>query len=331
MPFYKRSLLNHFKSLQPALLELGAEAFLDPVSFVLRVRLGAASRALYPQFLVVLKGRRQYTPSFGAAAERFVGWCPYANRRWQLSSEKLAFKRYAVENSLLTPDYSQDPAAPMENVLVKSSVSSFGQGMKGPFRSCAEHALNPQAGEYFERFMRGRLAKIWYWNEQPVCMELVRMPSVEGNGVSTVRKLILREWPKIPQWRLKGLEPILAFQGTRLDAILPKRHVRVLQFRYGAPLVQRRLARDIDLRAKLPPAFEAQLVDAGRKLWRGIPEAVRDNTVFSVDAVIDRQNQIWLLEMNSNPFIHPYVYAPMLRSLFAVRKEEAEAPAAQAH
>jgi hypothetical protein len=330
MPFYKRSLLNHFKALQPALLELGAEAFLDPCSFVLRVRLGAATRTLYPQFMIMLNGVRQYTPSLNADAERFVGWCPYALRRWPLSTEKLLFKRYADEHSLLTPDYSPDPAAAMQDVVVKRSVSSFAVGIRGPFKSSTQHALDPKAGEYFERFIRGRIAKIWYWNEQPVCMELVRMPSVEGNGVATLRQLIRREWPKIPQARMKRLEPILAYQGARLDAILRKGRVRILEFRYGAPLVQRRLARDVDLVNRMVPAFETQLRDIGQKLWRGIPKAVRADTVFSVDAIVDRQNQIWLLEMNSNPFIHPYVYAPMLRSLFAVRKEEARMPVMQA-
>lgn len=327
MPFYKRSLLHHFQSLQPALLELGAEAFLDPCSFVLRVRLGAATRTLYPQFMIVVKGVRQYTPRLSPEAMRFAGWCPYALRRWPLSTEKLLFKRYAVEHSLLTPDYSTDPDARMDDVVVKTSVSSFGFGIRGPLGSSTQHPLAPKAGEYFERFTRGRIAKIWYWNDQPVCMELVRMPSVEGNGAATVRQLIRREWPKMPLERMKRLEPILAWQDSRLDAIVPKRQVKILEFRYGAALIQRRLARDIDLTRRMVPAFEKQLRDAGQKLWRAIPEAVRADTVFSVDAIVDRHNQIWLLEMNSNPFIHPYAYAPMLRSLFAVRKEEARAPA----
>ncbi len=53
MSFYKRDVLNHFKALQPVLLDLGAQAFLDPSTFVLWVRLGEAKRVLYPQFMAL--------------------------------------------------------------------------------------------------------------------------------------------------------------------------------------------------------------------------------------------------------------------------------------
>jgi D-alanine-D-alanine ligase-like ATP-grasp enzyme len=40
-----------------------------------------------------------------------------------------------------------------------------------------------------------------------------------------------------------------------------------------------------------------------------------------VDAIVDGEERIWTLEMNSNPAIHPYAYPVMLDSLFAARKE----------
>ncbi len=320
MSFYKRDLLNHFKAIQPALLELGAEAFLDPSTFVLRARLGAATRTLYPQFISFAKGLKQYTPSLNADARRFIGWCPYVNRRWVLASQKLAFKQFAVENSIRTPDYSTDSAAEMEDVVVKRSVSSFGSTIKGPFKRSSEHSLDVQTQEYFERFTFGRIAKIWYWNDRPVCVEFERMPIVEGNGIATMRELIERRLRRRKKRAMEKLEPLLDYQNVTLDTVLPKAQERIIDFRYGSPFARRRHERDVDLVNEMIPSLEPQLRAFGSKLWRGIPDQLREDTVFTVDAIVDERDRIWALEMNSNPFIHPYVYPVMLKDLFTAKK-----------
>ncbi|HZX85272.1 MAG TPA: hypothetical protein VFF19_16995 [Reyranella sp.] len=38
--------------------------------------------------------------------------------------------------------------------------------------------------------------------------------------------------------------------------------------------------------------------------------------MFTIDASVDAQSQAWLLEMNSNPMVHPDVYPAMLKSIF---------------
>ncbi len=321
MSFQKRDLLNHFKALQPVLLALGAEAFVDPCTFVLRIRFGEARRMFYPQFLNFAKGLRQYTPSFNADAKRFVGWSPYFNRRWPLASEKLLFKEFAVRHGILTPEYSIDPAATLADVIVKRSVSSFAGAIKGPFKSSSEHKLDAGAGEYFERFTRGKIAKIWYWNDQPACLELEEMPRVRGNGASTVRELIQAKL--FQRGRRRGvdmLQPVLAYFDASLDTVVEKGKHQTVDFRYGSPLITPALARDVDLEADMPVALAPQLRDIGAKLWRGIPEQIRMHTVFTVDAIVDERDRIWALEMNSNPFIHPYVYPVMLKDLFTAKK-----------
>src|SRR5215470_1263469 len=125
MPFYRLKFLNHLKSLRPALGATGAQAFIDPFTLVLRLRRGEETRVLYPQFLRSPEGKNQYTHAFEVDALRFIGWYPNARHRWPLASDKLLFKRFAVENSILTPEYSTDPAAVIRDVLVKRSVSSF--------------------------------------------------------------------------------------------------------------------------------------------------------------------------------------------------------------
>ncbi len=321
MSFYKRDVLNHFKALQPVLLDLGAQAFLDPSTFVLWVRLGEAKRVLYPQFMALTNNVRQYTAILNADARRFIGWCHYINRRWPLSSEKLLFKRFAVENGIRTPEYSTDPAAAMEGVIVKKNVSSFANDIRGPFRSSSECALNIDTGEYFERFVIGRITKIWYWNDRPVCLEFEKMPAVKGNGTASVRNLTLRRLrPQQRQRLLELLEPFLKYQGVTFDTVLEKDQEQVVDFRYGSPLLTRDSASDVNLLKDVIPSLASQLLDIGRKLWRGIPEQIRMHTVFTVDAIVDERDRIWALEMNSNPFIHPYVYPVMLKDLFTAKK-----------
>jgi D-alanine-D-alanine ligase-like ATP-grasp enzyme len=63
------------------------------------------------------------------------------------------------------------------------------------------------------------------------------------------------------------------------------------------------------------PDVEAQLARAGAVFWTGIPADIRDNTLYAVDAVLDDNNKLWFLEMNSNPFVHPEAYTHMVTSV----------------
>jgi len=190
MSFYKNNLLNHFKDIQPVLERLGAQAALDARTFQLEVRAGGGRFVLHPQFFGTPKGQSAYTPHFGPDVSRFIGWCPYFNKRWPLSDAKLRFKDYARANGLPTPEYSRDPAAVLEHVVVKRSASSFGRDIHGPFRSSRERALQAERGEYYERFVDGRIVKVWFWNERAVCLEIDRHPTVTGDGRKSIRQLI---------------------------------------------------------------------------------------------------------------------------------------------
>jgi hypothetical protein len=103
MSFYKGDLLNHFKRVEQVLSSLGAEASLNVRTFALEVRRGDARLALRPQFIAFYSGSKAYTPRFETAVTRFIGWCPYYNKRWELAADKISFKRFAVENGLRTP------------------------------------------------------------------------------------------------------------------------------------------------------------------------------------------------------------------------------------
>jgi len=321
MSFYKRRFLNHLKALQPALARLGAQAFIDPSTLVLRARVGETKCVLRPQFMTN-SGGIQYIPTFNADVRRFVGWCPYAIRRWPLASEKLLFKRFAMENSIRTPEYSTDPGAAMNDVIVKRSVSSFAFAIRGPFHASSECPLDAAAGEYFERFVRGMIAKIWYWNDRPVCLELEQMPFVRGTGLAPIRRLARRRLRRPQRWgAAERIADFLKYQGAALDTVLEKGAVQTVDFRYGSRFSIPAFTRDVDLTVNMTASLESQLLDIGRKLWAAVAPQVHADTLFTVDAIVDAEERLWTLEMNSNPAIHPYVYPVMLDSLFAEKKE----------
>lgn len=325
MPFYRLKFLNHLKSLRPVLAATGAQAFIDPFTLVLRLRRGEETRVLYPQFLRSPEGKNQYTHAFEVDALRFIGWYPSARHRWPLASEKLLFKRFAVENSILTPEYSTDPVAAMPDVLVKRSVSSFSFAIRGPFRASSEYTLDAAAGEYFERFVRGLIAKIWYWNDRPVCLEMERMPYVQGNGITPIGLLATRRLHRrLKRGAAKRLEDFLRFQGVSSETVLEKGVVQTIDFRYGSRFSIPAYAHNVDLVREMIPSLESQLRDIGRKLWGAVSGQADPNTVFTVDAIIDAEDRIWTLEMNCNPAIHPYVYPTMIGSLFDTRQDNIE-------
>src|SRR5262249_13121512 len=54
--------------------------------------------------------------------------------------------------------------------------------------------------------------------------------------------------------------------------------------------------------------------------WKAIPEDVRQSIAYTVDFVADRNERVWLLEMNCNPTIHPDIYADILEDLLGSAK-----------
>jgi tetratricopeptide (TPR) repeat protein len=317
---YKQNLLNHFKDIQPALERVGAEASLNARNFRLEVRAGTRTYTLLPQFLKVQDGRRQYTPDFDADVQGFVGWYPYFNRRWELSTEKLKFKAYASANGLATPEYSTDPAAAPADVVVKKSVSSFSQGVSGPFRSARERAL--EDGEFYERFLPGRSVKIFYVENRPICLELEAPATVKGDGRRTIRQLLSgRAKRKQQPVELKQQSTYLRFVGKSLGDVLPLGAIQQVDFRYGSVFNLPADLEYVHLERDPRPELEPQLRAIGEQLLEAIPKELRAGTFYTADAILDDSGKLWLLEMNSNPYIHPWAYTAMLESLLRVEPQ----------
>jgi hypothetical protein len=316
MSFFKGQLLNHFKQLQPALERIGAEALLNLRSFALEVRFQGRSHAFHPQFVYLdAQGTRRSTSEFRPDVLRFLGWSPYFGKRWALAIEKRKFKEYALNHHLPTPQHWLDADADVPDVVVKRNGTGHGPSTRGPYRSSREVRLDASRGEFYERFIAGNGVKVWFWEGAPVCSEIWQHGSVCGDGKRSIRELVLRQArTRGKKVSLESLRDFVAYQGKSMESVPALDETQPVDFRSGSKLCYRSEVEDVDLRHGTMPDVESQLQQIGSCLLRGIPESLRSHTVFTVDAVLDSDRRLWVLSMNSNPFLHPYIYAPMIET-----------------
>lgn len=331
MQISKNNFLDHFRLFREAAKAAGGEAILPFDSANALVRRGADHWVFFPQFLASVDGVRQYQKVLTDDAFMFAGWLPYQLKRWDIASDKLAFKRYAGTAGIAVPPYSSVRDKSLRGVIVKRAKSSFGAQIRGPFDSPLDAPIDVDAGEYYEQFVEGALVKIWFWNEAPVCAELDRMPSVVGDGVSELRALILARADQTgvskPAERDRILSlsaPLLRHFGKDMDSVLGKGVRQIVEFRYGSMLMQpgdRQVLRIVD-RASSEP-WMAPLWPAGARLLEAIPAESRRDTLFTVDAVLDRDKKLWMLEMNSNPTVHPLAYSAIVAGAMQLQERPA--------
>ena len=321
----KNFLFDHIKLLRAAVSAAGAEALMAFDSMNVFVRRGSSHWVFHPKFMAESEGVRRYTYGLTEDTTMFAGWLPYQVKRWPIASDKLAFKRYAKSAGLDTPECWLEGGS-AKDVIAKRPGSSFGAQIKGPFRESGEHALDVAQGEYFERFIQGRILKIWFWEETPVCAELDQMPTVTGDGKSKLAELIVRRANQIrgrtddeKRDLVAASEPVLRYFGRTPADILERGTRQLIEFRYGTTLMYPGERRNIDLMQPAGEAWAGALPEIGRKLAAAIPPEARTHTLYTVDAILDSDDRLWLLEMNCNPTVHPLVYPVMMRRMLAER------------
>jgi hypothetical protein len=319
----KLDFLAHVRCLRAAAKAQGTELLLATDSMQAMLRRDGRFWVLHPQFIAVRHGVTQYVRQLDDDVTHFAGWLPYRLRRWPEAMDKLVFKERARQAGLRVPEHGRDPAVAMSDVVVKRAMSSFATQVHGPYRQSSEHALDLAAGDYHERFIDGRLLKLWCWGGQAIGVEVDPMPTVFGNGHSTLEQLIDgRSRLARPQTaeRLATLlarsEVVLRYDGRTLADVLEPGQCQRVEFRYGSELMHPRDRQLVDLQASIEARWEP-LREAARTMAGWLPDELRDDTVFTVDAVLDIDDRAWLLEMNCNPMVHPLLYQPMLDTLMA--------------
>lgn len=309
--------IKHLHPIREWALAHGAEMLIAPETFEMTIRLGSRRVVLIPRFVRDYEGRTIYQRDFAGDGD-FIGWMPYPVKSWPLSTDKKLFKEYALANGLrVTASWTEGPPlAP--DFIVKPAIGSFGVGIRGPFGPLAplSDATAAQEGDFYEQFIRGRSAKAWFWNGQPVALEVLTPPQMTGDGRRTLRELAVQRRGNFDLvMNLESSRQILAWQGYDLDAVVPEGVDVMLDFRYLTPH-DRVTLKNRNVWDEMPPEISAQFCYAGPLLYRGIPDSIRRDSVFTLDAVIDDDDHVWLLEMNSHPMIHPNVYPLMLASIF---------------
>jgi hypothetical protein len=130
----------------------------------------------------------------------------------------------------------------------------------------------------------------------------------------------VRMRPRITPPRLERIlsrcATLLQFDGSTLDAVLPRGQPIRVEFRHGSEASTLSDRETIDLREDADPQWQL-LRDAGPALTRLLPEAVARGAMFTVDAVQAPDGRIWLLQMSAHPVVHPLMYHPLIESLIS--------------
>jgi hypothetical protein len=319
---YSMDLLQHLRAVRECAGRLGFAMRVDAGNLALDIKKGDLEVRFQPRFLYYdeEKRTRNYTYYFQPDVTGFVGWLPYFNKVWPIALDKLAFKAFCRERGLPTPDWWTAPAAGIADFLVKTKGGSFGVGMRGPFRR--PDRANPYhqlgEGEYCERFVEGKIVKAWYWNAGLVCLEMRPFPRLRGDGVRTIRELLEeRLADSLSNVRWPQFEAVVTYQGKTMTSVLKAKESIFAGFRYGSLLDPW----DPENRNVLAEHKDSRLADGlrsfGATLHQAIPENLKPGVLFTLDAVVDSGDKMWLLEMNPNPTVHPDVYPELLRSVLA--------------
>jgi hypothetical protein len=322
---YKVGTPNHVRLVSLCLPRFRASASIDVRDFSLEVRARNRFFRFYPQFLVRDAERARYTPNLEPRTRGFCGWLPYFNKRWPAGSGKFAFKQFCREKDLPTPASWRTPPAGLRDFVVKRDRSSLGQGLHGPFAAynAADPAQAPGDEVYYEQFVKGRIVKAWYWEDRLAAVESLEMPGVQGDGTSTLRELIRQKMsPGAPRSERAVISAMVAYQGRTLDEV-PAAGERVLaDYRYGSFLHPSTVDSDNVLEQVKEAPLGRQLAAFGPIFYQSIPSELRRATLYTVDAILDENERLWLLEMNCNPLVHPDAYFTMFEGLFGAAEAE---------
>jgi hypothetical protein len=315
----KNSFLDHVRWLRKGVNAVEGEAIVALDSWHAYLRLGSRHLQLFPQFDASIDGVPQYQDEMTEQTTMFAGWLPYQRKRWEIATDKLAFKRHAKLFGLHVPECWDGANLSVPNIVVKRPRSSFGQQVFGPYRSSSERPLDRQESEYYEEFISGTLLKIWFWDADAICAEIDTMPTVSGDGFSNLNQKIIQRAVQYKalseQEKIKIIargEIVLRYFGRNLNTVLKRGERQIIEFRYGTSVMHWSERQVLDFKKDAMPRWSSQLKKIGQVLFDAIPQTIRGNTLFTVDAILGEDERIWLLEMNSNPTVHPLAYPTMI-------------------
>lgn len=328
--------LTHIRNVSHWAKTHGARHRLDIEKFTMEVDFNQQILTLMPRFQIHTPRGLGYSPEIGNEGN-FVGWLPYALKRWPIATDKLKFKEYCENNALPIPAYWLQGEAPNEDFIVKDRQGSFGQGIRGPFSPDNFNAIaeEMQPGFYCEKFIDGDAVKIWYWNDAPIFLERLPPRFLIGDGLRSVQDIAASRRGSFDISFSIGADCLdyLAWQGMTADSIPDKGQQVKLGYRYASDfdpitVTDRSM---LQSQSRKIPKLRGELDRFGQVLSQAIPTEIRQHAMFTLDAVVNENNDLFLLEANCNPMVHPLSYVHILDDIFGVKTPPMQQPQTQRH
>lgn len=149
---------------------------------------------------------------------------------------------------------------------------------------------------------------------------MLDFPQLTGDGKRSVRQLIetrltitLGDFAHTAP--MPVIESAVSYWGRTLDTVPAAGEKVKCGFSYSSVLEQFNRKNRNALVGLHKTPLEQKLIALGRSVWEFVPEEIRRGVLYIVDAVLDAQDEFWLLEMNPNPGIHPDCYPAMIASV----------------
>ncbi len=316
---FKRNYLQHALAVKAWLQANQAQGSVDAATLGLSVNHRGRTRNFLPQFMTGKGDALSYVLQLQPGVNGFVGWLPGPVRGWPAAQSKLAFKAFAKAAGLATPAWTLDLAQAKGAFVVKQDKSSFGNGLQGPFYASPPPAAQPDLvlppGAYVEQFVVGQLIKAWYWNGALVVAEVVPMPSLRGDGRSSLKELLVLRLGAHGAWTHVHTA-VVALWGLVPAFVPPEGKDVVVDYRYLSDL-NPAIHTDCNAAGQIKGTpLQAQLVQAGQAMNQVVGPAIASGYAMTLDAVLDVSGTVQFLEANCNPLLHPAFYPSMLDEIF---------------
>lgn len=308
--FYIFQPLHHLNRISQWVKDRGGQVHVSADTFALSIHIDSRVVRLQPRFSTKVSGRIGYTRQFDGKGA-FIGWVQEASPTWPESLDKGLFKLSANKLKLRVPAGWNTGDFLAEDYLIKTRNGSFGQNITGPYK--ASETRRPLEGQqqFYEQFIPGRSMKVWCWNQHIAAAEVIEPPYLIGDGEKSLRELAGYRRSNVDKLlSLDSSADILAWQGKNPDSVTEAGERTWIDFKYVTPFDNVTFL-DRDGWSACSASVRHQVAHAAVSLYQHI-SAEYQNLLFTIDAVVDHEDRVWLLEMNSHPMVHPNIYPLML-------------------
>jgi uncharacterized glyoxalase superfamily protein PhnB len=332
MILYSPLITNHFRALQRWARASGAKIELNVLNFELEIRYRNRYFQFYPQFLGKPNGRFAYLPTLTDDAKGFAGWLPYKPIRYDLSTDKIYFKEHLIKVGLRTPKMwsLENFHHTSTDYILKMSTGSYGYELTGPFKQGTDPItqVRPSAAQgqlYAEQFVHGKILKVWFWGRRPFFAHVHDFAEILGDGESKISDLIRvrlleagMSMETCPDRSV--IDACLEFQSLTQESVIGSDATFFIDYRYGRDYQTTVTSSESDSRlGDLPDAVIEQLANAGAELAATLEKQFPAPVMYALDGVLDKEGQIWWLEINSNPVLPPDGYVEIFKDLFGAQ------------